>query len=76
MTATAGVPRTIAGVLLVALVLAANVGIAAAASAPIPVTRGAAEAIFEARTTANQIRVAHGLTASAVRRGFLRPGGR
>ncbi len=42
-------------------------------TAPSPgITRGEVEAIFQARTTANQIQAAHLKTASAVRQGFLR----
>lgn len=54
------------------LMLAAVVAWPVAATTAHPrVTRGAAEAIFQARTTANQIQVAHGKTTSAVRRAFI-----
>jgi hypothetical protein len=55
------------------LILAVVVfGPTAAASAHSRVTCGDVEAIFQARTTANQIQSAHGNTVSAVRQGFIR----
>jgi len=55
--------------LVLAMVIAIPV---AAAPRHSRLTRGDAEAIFQARTTANQIQTAHGSNVSAVRQGFLR----
>lgn len=60
------------GMLTVALVTVALV-VAPAASATAShtrVTRGAAEAIFQTRTTAHQVHLARGIVVSAPRRGF------
>ena len=43
----------------------------AATTAHQRVTQGAAEALFQARTTANQIQAAHGKSSSAVRTAFI-----
>lgn len=55
-----------------ALTLAVTIAGPALGSSPRRLTYGDVEAIFQARTTANQVQTFHDRTASAVRQGFAR----